>query len=354
MKKAYPYQRKSFSLKGEFFMKKNNQMRSILSVLIALMLSVSLTACGASKSQSNASYDRYSSVMTEEIAYDEEAPMEAANPKKNVADAGSALNNSIAQTVMPDNLNLKLIWRANISMETLEFDQSIQGITNLVNELGGFVESSSNSGGSDAQGNYINKYAYFTIRIPSDKLNGFIGSLNDCGTVTSQRLSSENISLQYADTEARKAALQTEYDRLLELMAQAENVDAVIAVEARLSEVRLQLDSLSSELRTYDNLVDYSTIYLDVQEVRKISGTNAVTIPERIKNGFSNTLYGIKTFAENLIVFLVVNIPVFIIIAVIILIIRLILKKLRLTKHKNKKADSSYTSENAPADKEEK
>ena len=94
----------------------------------------------------------------------------------------------------------------------------------LVSEMGGFVESSSSSGGSDASGNYSSKYAYLTIRVPSDKLTGFMGSLNDCGTITSQNLSSENISLEYADTEARREALQTEYDRLLELMAQAEDV----------------------------------------------------------------------------------------------------------------------------------
>ena len=132
--------------------------------------------------------------------------------------------------------------------------------------------------GSDASGNYSSKYAYLTIRVPSDKLTGFMGSLNDCGTITSQNLSSENISLEYADTEARREALQTEYDRLLELMAQAEDVDAVIAIEARLSEVRLQLDSLSSQLRTYDNLVDYSTVNIDLYEVRNISGAAATTL----------------------------------------------------------------------------
>ena len=147
--------------------------------------------------------------------------------------------------------------------------------------------------------------------------------------------------MEYADTEARKEALEAEYDRLIELMAEAENVDAVIAIEARLSEVRLQLDSLSSQLRTYDNLVDYSTIYLDIQEVRNISGAGATTISERIKNGFSNTLYGIKVFFEDLLVFLVVNIPVFVILAVVIIIVLLILKKIRIRKglKKNKKMD---------------
>ena len=245
-------------------MKEYSLIRAVFALVTASAITLSFAACGASSGGSAAqtnSSAAYDAAYEEEIGV--EAPAEEAmisENKVNPATAGTALSEGISQTTMPDNLNLKLIWRANVSMETLEFDQSVQQVTDLVNELGGFIESSSSSGGSDAQGNYINKYASLTIRIPSDKLNGFIGSLNDCGTITHQNLSSENISLEYADTEARKEALEAEYDRLIELMAEAENVDAVIAIEARLSEVRLQLDSLSSQLRTYDNLVDYSTI----------------------------------------------------------------------------------------------
>lgn len=298
----------------------------LLTLLTALSLSLLFTACGASsKGQSS---ETAMDAEVEEVIYENtaaEAPADKAN---------SMLSDPLAQTSMPDGLNLKLIWRANLSMETLEFDKTLQQVSALVSELGGFIESSSYSGGSDASGNYINQYASITARIPSKDLNGFISRLNDCGTITNQRLSSENISLEYADTEARREALQTEYDRLLELMAQAEDVDAVIAIEARLSEVRLQLDSLSSQLRTYDNLVDYSTVNIDLYEVRNISGAAATTLTERIRNGFSNTLFNIQVFFEDLLVFVIVNIPVFVILAVVIVAVVLIVRKVRRRKQK--------------------
>ncbi len=303
-----------------------------LSLLLATAM-IALQLAGCASSSSGASKDQSTATATTtEMAVAEEGMVEApaaGNESAANYDTGGALADTLNQTQMPDGLNLKLIWRANISMETLEYDQSIQQITDLVNQMEGFIESSSSSGGSDAQGNYSQKYASITIRVPSDRLTGFIGSLNDCGTITQQNLSSENISLEYADVEARKEALQTEYDRLIELMAQAENVDAVIAIEARLSEVRLQLDSLSSQLRTYDNLVDYSTVYLDIYEVRNISNTNATTLADRIQNGFSDTLFNLQVFFEDLIVFLIVNIPVFILLAVVIAAIVLILRFVR-------------------------
>ena len=339
-------------------MKKNHRMRQILCILTTIAVAWSFAACGASSGgsktesmmQNSASY-AYDAAYEEETGFTEEAM--AADTTSTAGENGAL--SSISQTQMPEDLNLKLIWTANVSMETLEFDQSIQDINALVSELGGFVESSSTSGGSDSRGNYINKYAYFTLRIPSEKLDGFIGQLNDCGTITSQDLSSKNISLQYADTEARKKALETEYDRLLELMAQAESIDAVVTIESRLSEVRLQLDSLSSQLRTYDNLVDYSTVYLNIQEVRNITGTNAVTIGERISNGFSETLYNLQVFFEDLIVFVVVNIPIFLIIAVVVIIALLILRALRRSARKKEAAKSlpdTNPSEQKPEDKQ--
>ena len=164
--------------------------------------------------------------------------------------------------------------------------------------------------------------------------------MEDCGTITYQDLSSENISLEYADTQARKDALKAEYDRLLELMAQAENIDTVIAIEARLSEVRLEMDSLSSRLRTFDNLVDYATVTLNVYEVQHISNVDSPSVAQRIKNGLSDTMYSLETFFVDAVIFLIVNLPVFLVIAVIIFIVLMLLKLIRKNgdKRKDKKA----------------
>lgn len=141
-------------------MKKYSLIRAVFALITASAITLSFAACGASsggsaaQTKSSAAYD---AAYEEEIGV--EAPTEEAmisENKVNPDTAGTALSEGISQTTMPDNLNLKLIWRANVSMETLEFDQSVQQVTDLVNELGGFIESSSSSGGSDAQGNYIN------------------------------------------------------------------------------------------------------------------------------------------------------------------------------------------------------
>ena len=58
--------------------------------------------------------------------------------------------------------------------------------------------------------------------------------------------------------------LETEQQRLLELLETAESLDDILTIESRLTEVQYELDSKESQLRTYDNQIDYSTVYLDL------------------------------------------------------------------------------------------
>ena len=80
--------------------------------------------------------------------------------------------------------------------------------------------------------------------------------------------------------------------------------------------------------------MDYSTVNIDLYEVRNISGAAATTLTERIRNGFSNTLFNIQVFFEDLLVFVIVNIPVFVILAVVIVAVVLIVRKVRRRKQK--------------------
>ena len=75
------------------------------------------------------------------------------------------------------------------------------------------------------------------------------------------------MTLDYVDVESRKKMLETEQQRLLELLETAESLDDILTIESRLTEVQYELDSKESQLRTYDNQIDYSTVYLDIDEV---------------------------------------------------------------------------------------
>ncbi|HQQ89546.1 MAG TPA: DUF4349 domain-containing protein, partial [Oscillospiraceae bacterium] len=133
----------------------------------------------------------------------------------------------------------------------------------------------------------------------------------------------QDVTLDYVDIEAHKESLQTEYDRLIELLAMAENVDAIVTLEARLSEVRYQIESYESQLRMYDNQVDYSTVYLTIDEVQRETQVEEGTVWDRISTRLSDNFYQIGQDFENFSVWFVSSLPYIVIWAVIIAVLAL-------------------------------
>ena len=155
------------------------------------------------------------------------------------------------------------------------------------------------------------------------------------------------MTLQYSDIESRKKSLTIEQDRLWELLEKAESVDSIIALEARLSEIRYQLESFESQLRTYDNQVDYSTVSISIDEVRVLTPTTPDTIATRIQKGFSRNLEGVCNGMVNFFVWFLSSLPSLVLLAVVIMAVVFVLRLFnRISAGKNKNSQTSpYTSD---------
>ena len=112
------------------------------------------------------------------------------------------------------------------------------------------------------------------------------------------------------DTQAQLDAKRAEADALiLELLAKADNMGDLLQIEARLTEVRTELEKVASQLRLYDNLVDYGTIELSVTEVQEYTPVEKETLWQRMVGGLKENWQALGEFSENLLVFLVTALP---------------------------------------------
>lgn len=220
----------------------------------------------------------------------------------------------------------KLIRTVNISAQTTDFDAVTALIKAKAEAAGGYIENSGVYGSTYYSGD--GRYADYTIRIPSDRLDGFLdAALNDVN-ILSRNENVEDITLRYTDLESKVSALNTEQERLTELMVEADSVDAIIAIETRLSEVRYELESIRSSLKVYDNQVDYSTVYLDLREVKVASATGDSGFADRISSGLKSNMLGLGRFAEDAVIFIITVLPVLIVLLIPVGIIALIMRKL--------------------------
>ena len=334
----------------------------LTSAIFLALASASLTGCGAAsassyKSETAAAYDTSAgmpaSLYKSSTSFSNDAEAETyaaagnheAAPEDFSADSGSAelsqeavLSQEVSNPgtdpartsdeTSPAPVERKLIRNVSMNLETREFDALTKSISDAVTFFGGYMEQADVSGNSLYwSGERSSRYSNITARIPENKLDAFLTEVSSQGNVTYKNESVQDVTLQYTDITSRKKTLQMEQERLWELLEKAESVDAVIALEARLSEVRYQLESIESQLRALDNQIVYSTVYLSIQEVQVLTSTDPDTIPVRIQKGLSRSFNTLKISSVDFLVWFISSLPILAVFAVLVFIAVIILKK---------------------------
>lgn len=305
-------------------------MKKVMLRLVSVVLVViAISGCGSKGAdyESSENYDTSYATASEEYATDDIYAVEEAAPAMESPAPAEGENAKAVETTEATAVdsNRKLIKNVNMSVQTEEFDTLISKIELRIEQLGGYAESTSISG-KNYYDETSSRTANLTIRVPSSKLQEFVNNISEISNVTNKSEGAEDVTLQYVDTEAHRDSLKIEQKRLEELLEQADTLEAIIALEGRMTEVRYQLESYESQLRMYDNLVDYSTIYLYVEEVNRITPQVEESRLDRIRVGFVESLYSVAEGFLDFIVDFIIVLPFLFVWAVIITVIVLIIK----------------------------
>lgn len=341
------------------------QKKLICAMLAALLLA--LSACGASASDSAAAEPAAAEpaieamdngAYTEEAAlydgeYAEEMAVEAAAGTDTTADTDRS---GMIQSEGTADLADKIIYTASAELETTDLDKSVDTLYKLVDQYGAFLESSSVTGNNlldIAAGYTYGRMANFTLRVPKEHYSDLTSALDTVGNVTYLTSNAENITAQYSDVEAQVKSYDTQEQRLLEIMAQADTVEDMITLESRLSEVRMEKERLETQLQNWDRQVDYSTVSVSLTEVQELTPEppeEEPTYMEQLGQTFMDSVHWMGRAAKGGFRLLVAVIPVLLPIAVVILAVVLICKCA--AKRKLKKQEEILRKQNVEDDKD--
>ncbi|HIR86356.1 MAG TPA: DUF4349 domain-containing protein [Candidatus Limivicinus faecipullorum] len=322
-------------------------MKKTLALILTFLMLLSLCACGAASKGSD------TAAATESI---QEAPAAAAEDSygglasySNFAadydyaeaeeDGAGGETGAEAGEINPD----KIIYSGEAEVETRDFDDSIAKLMEMLEQYGGWIESSSLSGAnyySISRGNSGNRSASYTLRIPSQHFETVMNSLSEIGNVPYTYTYSENVTTQYYDTQARLTAYETQEARLLEMMEKAETVSDVITIEEKLTELRYQIESLQSTLNNWDRQVSYSTLRVGVTEVGEYTPQPQQSYLQELWQALTGAFKNLGSFFKDFLVFLVSAIPTIIVLVVLFFIFRPIYRKVK-ARRKARKAGRS-------------
>lgn len=347
-------------------------MKKILVVLLALILVLVMSSCGSGRKNADqeektetaegfggydgGSYDSWEkneAVDMEEFV-GEEAEWESYSPTEDVAAVEGYSGSSDAPQI-----EAKIIRTISATIETLEYEKLESEIGYQAKALGGYIENSEISNYSGGL-----RYAYFTVRIPAENADAFMDALGENGSFRSRKESSEDVTLDYIDTESHIKMLKAEEDRLIEMMEIAETIDDMMAIEYKLTDVRWELESYQTRLNYYDNQVAYTTISLSLEEVEEITPEEEPGFWEKAQEKFYEAWEDIRLWFEDAAIWLIAN-GLFLLIKLgaAVLVIWLVIRQIRkmLAKRAVKKADApaetiekTMTENVAPAETEEK
>lgn len=290
-------------------------------LIFLVVIMFMLVACGSDKSSSEKNY-----ATKEESAVSEDRGDGFQKSENKIYSENVGNNTEATQKKQQP----KIIRNAYLEMETLYFDKILLKVDEEVKRVNGFIEESKSSGKKiNAYGENYNRNAYFKIRVPKDKYDIFLKEIGELGNVVNTNESTEDITSRYFDTEAHLNTKRIQEERLLEILKKAEKIEDVIKLEKALADVRYEIESLTTSLRKWDNLVEYTTFTIEIKEVEKETIIKKIpkTLGQKISTNFINSLGRLKEVLEYLIIIIISIIPFVIVFGGIGFIVYLIMKK---------------------------
>jgi hypothetical protein len=183
----------------------------------------------------------------------------AADGAKAPAGTGEAANDSLAkggpaQVPTDQPVQRSIIYTGSITLQVDDVPAAAATIAGLTRTAGGFV------GGDQRQLDADHSTATLTLRVPADKFSGTLDAIGRSGREKSRSISTDDVTATVIDLDARIKTQEASVARMRDLLAKAQSVTDVAAVEAELSKREADLESMQAKQRNLADLTALSTI----------------------------------------------------------------------------------------------
>jgi hypothetical protein len=183
-----------------------------------------------------------------------------------------------------------------------------ESATLIATTVGGYIEASSLDTSKESD-----PTAHVTLRVPEKQFNEALRRLRALGSVQGENITGQDVTSQVADVEARLRTMRIEEEQYRTLLKSTRRIGDVLEVKGRLSEVREQIESLTSQQKVLKNLSSLSTISVNFTEKTqpKRDKPEQGWADETMANAY-NMLTGVLTFVGQGIIYLFVLAPIWV------------------------------------------
>jgi Domain of unknown function (DUF4349) len=191
----------------------------------------------------------------------------------------------------------QLIYRADVDIKVRDLARAVTRVDSIVRRSGSWV-------GSAAQTRSDEEWRQeMTIRVQPARFTGLLAGLSTLGTVERKSLTSEDVTAEHADVAARLRTKRALEQRYIGLLSQAKKVSEVLEIEAKIGQVREEIESAESRFKALNDQVAYSTITLKLYQPLALPTPDApvISFGSRVAEAF----YGGWQFVTSLFIGLI-------------------------------------------------
>ena len=254
-------------------------VRIPLLALVALLIPLALVACDGDSASGRSSFGDGETFMASDDSFAQGLEREAdfAPAPEEPADFDESIEEAFAEPVSIDDVpaaasagnvsgepprspnatqavGRMVIHNGNVSVSVDDVPAAVDQVRAIAESSGGFVEQLSRTGEGPDQ------FATLTIRVPRDQFFAILDRIGALGEVRDEFVSSDDVTEQFIDLEARLRSATHEEARLVELLDSAETVADLLVIERELGRVRAEIERLQGQINYLGNRVALSTI----------------------------------------------------------------------------------------------
>ena len=247
-----------------------------------------------------------------------------------LGDSQESGNSDGASIVDDDALSTeKIVYSADLVIETLDFDESMTVIDNIITESGAFIQEESTEDDRTIFDYYneanTGRTALIVLRVKSDGYSSVIEDLNEAGQVKSRNQTADNITKYYSDIEGQLSLYRSQLSALQSLYDRTETLTDIMDVQNKIIETENNIYKLENQLSNMDMDVEYSTITIRLREVSEYTLSSYekenMSFLDKLGNVTEVSVETFIDFLEGIVFMLVMTFWYIIIIAVVIVVV---------------------------------
>ncbi|WP_291243845.1 DUF4349 domain-containing protein [Fournierella sp.] len=284
----------------------------LAAALAAALFAGLLTGCGGS-----------STAAASTAAVQESMPdMGEAGAVADAANGTGGGQTSLDSGALAPQDSRKIIYNATLWLETKQYDQASADLLEAASQAGAYVQNSESSGSAERGDRSI----YYTLRVPADHYSEFLNAAAQAANLIRRSESSQDVTAEYVDLEARLASLEQQRQRLDELAAKAESLEDLLAIEQQRSEVQYQIESYTGQMNVLQDQISYSTVEVYLDEVTELTPQSPSFI-SRVSSAFRGSWNGFVSVVQELVIGLIYLLPFLVVAAVVIAVVVLLARR---------------------------